>query len=43
MLSAATHHAASDTSLTRKALRMTEVTNRITSQATASLADTIRR
>ena len=43
MLSAATTHADSDTSWTMKALRITEVTSRITSQASASLAATIRR
>ena len=43
MLSAATSHADSDTSLTMKALRITEVTRRITSQASASLAETASR
>ena len=43
MLSAATTHADSDTSLTMKALRITEVTSRITSQASASFAATINR
>ena len=43
MLSAATNHAVIDTSLTMKALRITEVTSRITSHASASLAATIRR
>ena len=43
MLSAATSHADSDTSRTMKALRITEVTSRITSQASASLAATISR
>ncbi len=43
MLSAAMNHAVTDTSLTMKALRITEVMSRITSQASASLAATIRR
>ena len=43
MLSAATVHADSDTSLTMKALRMTEVIRRIASQASASLAATTSR
>ena len=40
MESAATVQAASDTTLTMKALRITEVIRRITSQASASLAVT---
>ena len=43
MLSAATNHADIDTSLTMKALRITEVTSLMTSQASASLAATISR
>ena len=43
MLSAAMNHAVTDTSLTMKVLRITEVTSRITSHASASLAATIRR
>ena len=43
MDSAATNHAATDTSLTMKALRSTEVTSRIASQASPSLAATISR
>ena len=43
MLSAATNHAVTDTSLTMKVLRITEVTSRITSHASASLAATISR
>ena len=43
MLSAATSHADSDTSLTMKALRMTEVISRMTSHASASLAATTSR
>ncbi len=40
MLSAAISHAATEISLTRKALRMTDVTRRMISQATANLAAT---
>ncbi len=40
MLSAAISHADSDINLTRNALRMTEVTSRMISHATASLAAT---
>ena len=43
MLSAATSQAESETSRTMKALRMTEVKSRITSHASASLAETISR
>ena len=43
MLSAATSQAESDTSLTMKALRMTEVTSRMISHASASLAATTSR
>ena len=43
MLSAATIHADSDTSLTMKALRITEVIQPDRSQASASLAATISR
>ena len=43
MLSAATSQADSDTTRTMKALRMTEVTSRMTSQASASLAATTSR
>ena len=42
-LRAATSQADSDTSLTMNSLRMTDVTSRITSQATASLAETASR
>ena len=43
MLSAAMNHAVTDTSLTMKVLWITEVTSRITSHASASLAATISR
>ena len=43
MESAATNHAVIDTSLTMKALRSTEVTSRIASQASPILAATIKR
>ena len=43
MLSAAISHADSDTSRTMKALRITEVTSRMISQAKASLAATASR
>ena len=42
-LSAAISHADSDTSLTMNSLRMTDVTSRMTSQASASLAETASR
>ena len=43
MLNAATSQAENDTTLTMKALRMTDVTSRMTSHATASLAATTSR
>ena len=43
MLSAATSHAASDTTRTTNSLRITLVTRRMISQATASLAETSSR
>ena len=43
MLSAATSHAASDTTRTMNSLRITLVTRRMISQAIASLAETSSR